>query len=369
MESAPLIEITTGVQPSSPLYLGDGTAQHLSARLLEHEFDDIFLVTGEGLRETVARPLVGQLSKDGLPVTVITVPEGEPNKSWSRLGDLCERLVHAGATKGSIILALGGGMVSNLVGLAAGLLFRGVRYVDIPTTLLGLTDGTLSNKQAVNGRSGKNQLGMYNAPLFVWADVSYLRSEPARQWKSGLVEAVKNGLIDDAAWYDRLAGLLTPDLAAIHEDLLGVCRSIIASKHRILASDPLERSRAVILEYGHTVGHAVEFLSDGIPHGEAVGIGMCVAARIGVRLGVTRPEVLDCQEWVLAERLGNPTRIPQGCTPDRILEVIRTDNKRYSSEETRFILLDQVGAVHRQADGSVETTVPESVLKSVLQES
>lgn len=367
MDSGPLIEMTTGLGPSSPYYLGDGIGHLLAARVLAHEFDDVFLVCGERLRGTIAAGLARQLAEAGVATTLISVPEGEPNKNWERLGDLCEHLVQVGATKGSIILALGGGMVSNLVGLAAGLLYRGVRYVEIPTTLLNLTDGVLSNKQAVNGLEGKNQFGMYYPPLFVWADVSYLRSEPPRQWKSGLTEAIKNGLIDDAGWFHRLAGILTPDLGHVREDLLGVCRSVIASKHKILAADPTERGRAVILEYGHTVGHAVEFLC-GIPHGEAVGIGMCAAARIGAHLGITPSRVLDQQEWIIGERLGNATTIPADCAPDRILEVIRSDNKRHSCEEIRFILLDDIGAVHSSA-GSFETIVPESLLKSALQES
>ncbi|MCN9244629.1 2-deoxy-scyllo-inosose synthase [Streptomyces sp. RY43-2] len=368
MARVPLIELTTGLRPASPYHLGDGITELLPDHLARHDFDDLFLVCGEGIRDLLAEPLARRLSDAHLPVTVLTVPESEGNKSWTRLTELCERLVHAGATKQSIILALGGGMVSNLTGLAAGLLYRGVRYVDIPTTLLSLTDGTLSNKQAINGRGGKNQFGLYHAPLFVWADVAHLRTERPVNHKSGLVEAVKNGLIDDSAWFDRLAAQLTPDLAAVHDDLLGVCRQIVESKLRILATDPSERERAVILEYGHTVGHATEFLCGDLPHGVAVGIGMCLAARVGIRLGITPPEVLEKQEWVLGERLGLPTRIPPNCTPDQILNVIRTDNKRRSSEETHLILLDAIGRVH-DSDGTFETPVPESVLKIVLQES
>ncbi|MFX4291770.1 2-deoxy-scyllo-inosose synthase [Streptomyces bohaiensis] len=363
-----LLELTTGVTPSSPYYLGDGITDLLPEALAAHRFDDLFLVCGEGVHHLLARPLARRLEAAGLPVTLLVVPEGEHHKSWEALTDLCERLVHAGATRQSIVLALGGGMVSNLTGLAAGLLYRGIRYVDIPTTLLGLTDGTLSNKQAVNGRGGKNQFGLYHPPLLVWADVAHLRTEPLAGHRSGLVEALKNGLVHDAAWFDRLAGQLTPDLRAVHDDLLETCHRIIRSKLAILATDPTERSRAVVLEYGHTVGHAAEFLCGDLPHGVAVGIGMCAAARVGVRLGITPPEVLARQEWVLGDRLGLPTRLPPRCTPERVLGVIRTDNKRRSSEETRLILLDAVGSVHTGPDGDVETPVPESVLKTVLQE-
>ncbi|MBI0378699.1 iron-containing alcohol dehydrogenase [Streptomyces albiflaviniger] len=368
MASGTIIELTSGVSPSCPYYLGDGIAGWLPEHLRRHDFDELYLVTSDALYTRFGKDLARGLGGDGIPVNVLTVPEGERAKGWPQLTDLCERLVAAGVTKDSVIAALGGGMVSNVVGLAAGLIYRGVRFVEIPTTMLNLTDGTLSNKQAINGALGKNQFGMYHAPLFIWADVAYLRGEPTRQHRSAIAEAVKNGLVHDAAWFERLESLLTPGLEAVREDLLGFCHEVVRSKLGILALDPGERRAGIILEYGHTVGHAVEFLTGGrLLHGEAVGIGMCAAARVAMKLGIAGPDVLERQRYVLRDRLGGTVRLPDELTAEQIVEVIRRDNKRRSGAAIRFVLVPAVGSVH-VVDGDWETPVPETLLKSVLSE-
>lgn len=366
MSSGTIVELSSGVSPSCPFYLGDTTTGQLPEYLARHEFDQIFLVTSDPLHHLFGERIVRTLTDAGIAVETLVVNEGEQAKDWSQLTGLCERLIAAGITKDSIVAALGGGMISNLAGLAAGLTYRGVRFVEIPTTMLNLTDGTLSNKQAVNGAAGKNQFGMYHAPLFIWADVAHLRSEPARQHRSAITEAVKNGMIHDAGWVARLEAVLTPGLEAVRDDLLGFCHDVVRSKLSILALDPGERHAGVVLEYGHTVGHAVEFLSrGGLLHGEAVGIGMCAAARVGIRLGVTEPEVLERQEHLLRDLLGSPVAVPGDLTADQIIEVILRDNKRRAGAAVRFVLVPSVGSV-RCVDGDYETPVPEPLLKSVL---
>ncbi|MGV9263333.1 2-deoxy-scyllo-inosose synthase [Kitasatospora sp. NPDC003701] len=368
MSDGTIIELSSGTNPSCPYYLGESIGDRLPEYLGRHAFDEFYLVTSQPLYELFGRDLAHRLGRAGVAVNLITVAEGESVKGWPELTALCERLVAAGATKDSIVGALGGGMISNLAGLAAAMVYRGLRFVEIPTTMLNLTDGTLSNKQAINGALGKNQFGVYHAPLFIWADVAMLRSEPERQHRSALVEALKNGLVNDAAWVDRMESLLAGGVAGIRDDLLGVCHEVVRSKLGILAQDPGERGAGIILEYGHTVGHAVEFLSGGaLLHGEAVGIGMCAAARLGIRLGITAPEVLARQEHLLGTLIGSPTAVPREFTPERIVEVILSDNKRRAGSAVRFVLVPEVGRVHI-VDGDHETPVPEPLLKSVLAE-
>lgn len=369
MSDGSIIELTNGTAAGCPFHLGENIGGRLPEYLGRHDFDEFYLVTSESLHELFGRKLVSQLTRAGISVNLITVAEGESVKGWPQLTALCERLVAAGATKDSIVGALGGGMISNLAGLAAGLVYRGLRFVEIPTTMLNLTDGALSNKQAINGALGKNQFGVYHAPLFVWADVAMLRREPERQHRSALVEALKNGLVNDVAWFDRMEQLLADGVGAVQDDLLGVCHEMIRSKLRILALDPSERKAGIILEYGHTVGHAVEFLAQGsLLHGEAVGIGMCAAAKVGIRLGVTAPEVLERQEHVLGRLMGAPVAVPEEFSPERIIEVILSDNKRRAGSAVRFVLVPEVGRVHL-VDGDYETPVPEPLLKSALAES
>ncbi|POX63058.1 3-dehydroquinate synthase [Streptomyces sp. Ru62] len=368
MARGSIIELSNGASPSCPYYLGDGIADQLPAYLHRHAFDEVYLVTSDRLHARFGKELARTLSDAGIAVNVLTVREGESAKGWQQLTDLCERLVAAGVTKDSLVMALGGGMIGNIVGLAAGLTYRGIRYVEVPTTMLNLTDGSLSNKQAVNGSLGKNQFGMYHAPLFIWADVAYTRQEPVRQHRSAITEAIKNGLVNDAAWFERLEELLTPDLAAVRDDLLGFCHDVVRSKLSILALDPGERHAGIMLEYGHTVGHAVEFLSNGkLLHGEAVGIGMCAAAKVGVRLGLCEPEVLHRQEHILKRRLGSVVALPEELTAEQIVEVILSDNKRRAGAAIRFVLVPRVGTV-RCVDGDYETPVAEPLLKSVLTE-
>jgi 3-dehydroquinate synthetase len=136
------------------------------------------------------------------------VGSGDSCKRFASLEEVLEGLIAAGASKRSILIAFGGGAVGNLVGMAAALLFRGVRYVEIPTTMTGQTDSVLSNKQAINGRSGKNLFGTYHAPLFIWADTAYLASEPLASCRSGIVEGIKNGFIADPPFLDELEQML-----------------------------------------------------------------------------------------------------------------------------------------------------------------
>jgi 3-dehydroquinate synthase len=360
------ITIDIELAGAGPYYLGDRIIGDLPDALLRHEFDNAFLVTSDRLYTRFGAPVERALADATVACNTLTVTEGEANKSWTGLAELCERLIAAGATKRSLILALGGGMVSNLVGLAAGMLFRGVRYVDIPTTLMAITDGVLSNKQAINGATGKNQFGLYHAPIFTWADVDFVRHEPVRQLRSAVVEAAKNGLISDPDWLETLAERVTPDLTAVIDDPLCFAEAMIRSKLPILRCDRTERQYGIILEYGHTVGHAVEWLSAGrLLHGEAVAIGMRAAARVGIALGVTPGEVLDCQEYVLRERLGCSLDLPATMGPKQVHEVIVVDNKRKSEGDGWFVLLEAVGTPYNPT-GDYLTAVPEDLLIDVL---
>jgi 3-dehydroquinate synthase len=367
VSSFEISQMQSGCTPSRPYYLGDNIRELFPEYLRHYYFDEVYLVTSEQLNARFGRSLAQTLGEADIPVNVLTIKEGELSKTWDTLSDLCERLVLAGVTKDSIIVAMGGGVISNIVGLAAALIYRGLRYVEVPTTMLNLTDGTLSNKQAINGAGGKNQFGTYYAPIFIWADVSYVRHEPLRQLKSAVTEAVKNGLIDDAEWFAHLSTVLNPTLDYVYDDLAGFCRDVVQSKLSVLRRDSTERGECIILEYGHTVGHAVEFLANGrLLHGEAVGIGMCAAARVGIRMGITPPEALFHHEQVL-RAMESPIEAPREFEAEQILGVIIADNKRRGGDDPRLILLDDVGTVH-SVDGDFETPVPQPLLKSVLAE-
>jgi 3-dehydroquinate synthetase len=362
MQRQQVLRFDTPLTVSSPYYFGDGIAEQFPGCLKEYEFDRCFLVTSEKLLQLLGEPLLRALRQAGVPCVPVLVPESEAQKSWGTLSGLCEELVARGATRDSILLALGGGVIGNVVGLAAALLYRGVRFVEVPTTVLAQTDSTLSNKQAINGSRGKNQFGVYHAPLFIWADAAYPRSEPERQQRSGIVEGVKNVLIAQEG-PDALAHLLEAWRSGDrHPELL---LRLIESKLAILREDPTERGRCVILEYGHTFGHAVEWLAGGkLFHGEAVSIGMCLAAELSHALGLQPESLLRDHYHLLGELLGAPTRLPEDIRAEALYETMLADNKR-SGKGLRYLLLRDWGEFVNP-DGDYMVSVPREDVLAML---
>src|SRR5438552_3374055 len=156
--------------PSCPYYFGQDIAAQFPGMLKQHDFDRCSLISSKKLLRLFGEELLGELNRAGISAEPVIVRETERHKGWRTLRGLCERLAARGATKDSILVGLGGGVIGNVVGLAAALLYRGIRFIEAPTTIMAQSDSTLSNKQAINGKLGKNQFGVYHAPLFVWAD-------------------------------------------------------------------------------------------------------------------------------------------------------------------------------------------------------
>lgn len=340
MNCEPPQQIDLPLSTSSPYYLGDEIADQFPPRLRQHDFDRCFLVTGRKLWELFGESLFRNLRNSGIRCTPLLIPDSERFKDWRTLRSLCNRLVARKATKDSLLIALGGGMIGNVVGMAAALTYRGIRYVEVPTTIMAQTDSTLSNKQAINGPHGKNHFGVYHAPLFIWADTAYARLEPERQKRSGIVEGIKNVFIsqDGPAGIDSL--LETWRTEGCSPSLV---RLLIESKLAILDRDPTERGSAIVLEYGHTFGHAIEWLASGsLFHGEAVSIGMCLAAELSHALGFLPAEVLRDHKRFLGDELGVPTRLPAAIAPETLYRTMRSDNKR-TRRGLRYLLLQGYG--------------------------
>ena len=344
-----------------PFYFGSEILHQFPAQLRGLEFDRCFLVTSQKLFGLFGDRFANMLREHAVPYETIVIEESEANKNWATLSTLCEDLVAAGATKDSILLALGGGVIGNIVGLAAALIYRGIRFVEIPTTVTSQTDGTLSNKQAINGERGKNQFGAYYAPLFVWADCAYSQHEPIRQRRCGVVEGIKNILVSqprlDAA--EQLVAM-SADLDR-HAELTW---RLIESKCAILRKDPTERGFGVVLEYGHTFGHAIDWLSRGaLFHGEAISIGMCLAAELSGSLGFLSNDLIADHYRLLGE-LGTPTVLPRDLEPQAIFDAMQSDNKR-GGRGLRFLLLKECGELHNP-DGDYQVAVEKEAVLAVL---
>ena len=366
-EPGKLIRFQTYLQPDPTYYFGCDVLEHLGGLLNCHEHDKVFLVTNEVLNRLYGGSITDMLTRHNIKHEVITIPDSEHDKRFATLEYLCDTLVSRFVTKGSIIIGFGGGCLTNVVGLASALIFRGIRYVEIPTTFMGVTDSCLSNKQAVNGAHGKNQYGTYYAPLFLFADTKFLRTESLPGRKSAIAEGIKNAFINDASllpYYQRVladARLDNLDLITLTE----LAYNVIRSKLEILRQDPSEKLFAMALEYGHTFGHAIEFFSDGaIPHGIAVAKGMCIAAEISRELGYLTQEEVDLHYSMFGGSLGLDLTIPSSISPSDILDTVLADNKK-TVKGVKYVILERIGKC-LNPDGDFQVCVDPALVRKVL---
>jgi 3-dehydroquinate synthetase len=360
---------------SYPFYVRDSSEAwpELLTHLAALEADHFVLVTDASfpaaLREEAVRWLA-QLSS----CTVLTFAGGERTKTLSIVEALAQAALEAGVSRRSCVVALGGGLAGNVAGLLAALLFRGIRLVHVPTTLLAMSDSVLSLKQAVNSPVGKNHLGTFYTPELVWCDLTYLRWLPAREIQSALCELIKNVVAISPEHYNELLSLLDPAGVYTPEQYLHFIELCIAAKCSVMHDDPQEKRGGLVLEYGHTVGHALEWLAarmlpqGTLPHGFAVGLGMLVEARISRLLGLL--SVQDEQAHVELLRCnGAPTALPQGISVGAVLVALERDNKRgYLPAEHGLypmVLLEQLGRPHCHED-SILTPVPANLVTTAL---
>ncbi len=359
-----MVTLSTHLAKPSPFYFGYDIEDNFLAALANYECDLVFFFTEPHLFEWYGKTLYDKISQQ-IPCELEFVPAGEKCKYFPILEDTCEKLIAKGASKKSILIAFGGGTVGNLVGLVAGLIYRGIRYIEIPTTMMAQTDSTLSNKQAVNGKTGKNHFGLYHAPIFIWADTKYLKTEPAYGRRSGIIEGVKNGLISDATFLTYLEGVLNPEVKFSEEQLTDLAYKIILSKLEILKRDPSEKELGIILEYGHTFGHGIEWLKQGkMSHGESVSFGIKIAAELAQELGLISEQDVEHHYYVIEEKLGFNNPFPPEITAEKLMTAMVADNKK-TGHDLRFVLLEKIGQCYNPEGDFLVTVDPELVRRIV----
>ena len=271
------------------------------------------------------------------------LPPGEQEKTLARFAEITEVLADMGASRDATVLALGGGVVGDLAGFAAACWMRGVRFVQLPTTLLAMVDSAVGGKTAVDLPQGKNLVGAFHQPSAVLADVATLDTLPERELRAGLAEVVKYGALGDAGFFawleDQAEALLAREPAALAEAIARCC----AHKAAIVARDETEQGERMLLNLGHTFGHAIETQQGygGLLHGEAVAVGMVLAARLSAELG-RAPWPDAARLAALLERLGLPVAIPAGLAPDALLARMRLDKKAVSGA-LRLVLWRGIG--------------------------
>lgn len=344
------------------ILIGEGLiarAGELIRPLMKPGRDRVFVVADETVAKLHLETLGAGLKAAGISFQTTLVPSGEKSKSFGQLDNVLGDLIEHGAERDDLIIAFGGGVVGDLTGLAAGLLKRGARFVQIPTTLLAQVDSSVGGKTAINSRAGKNMVGLFHQPVLVLADLDVLDTLPARERHAGLAEIAKYALIDDPAFFDFLeanaAALTSGDKAALAEAVRVSC----ASKARIVAIDETEQAERALLNLGHTFGHALERANEYRPsllHGEGVGAGMAMALRYSVKLGVC-----PGQDAVRAERLlnalGLATRIRDlgggPYEPEELLAHMAHDKKARNGRLT-LILARGIGQAYIQRDADLD---------------
>jgi 3-dehydroquinate synthase len=320
-----------------------------------------FVVTDE--RVVAAGHLEALLGGRPAPYFAIT-PAGEISKTIDTAVAIVEAMEKAYLGRDTVVIALGGGTVGDIAGFAAAIFKRGVPVVQIPTTTLAQADSAIGGKTGVDSSVSKNAFGAFWHPAAVYIDVAVVKTLNDRQYRSGLVESVKHGLIADTEYFEFIETHLDEILARDRNALETLARYNCRIKGGVVEEDPFEKNKRRILNYGHTVGHAVEAASNyQMLHGEAVAIGIVAAGLIEVELGLSKPSQLDRIRAVF-EKLGVPTQIPANMAHEQLLDLMRHDKKAVD-QWPKFVLLDRIGQAHCEA-GQYAVQVGRDVVVDVL---
>jgi 3-dehydroquinate synthase len=296
-----------------------------------------------------------------LDVDMIELPSGEASKNIDTVLDITKKLIKMGVDRKSALIALGGGVVGDIVGFVASTYMRGIPYYQIPTTLLAQVDSSIGGKTAIDLPEGKNLLGTFYQPKGVFIDLSFLNTLPSREFKNGMAEIIKYGIIDDT----DLFSLLESEVKAISDRDMTLLLTIIEKscriKKRIIEIDEKETGLRRILNFGHTIGHAIEAQSDySISHGDAISIGMVASAKISEKL-----KYLPSEDRKRIENLimafGLPHRIPIHFSTEGILSRLKVDKKK-EDNIIKFVLLKKLGMPF------INGGVPEEIIKETIVE-
>lgn len=304
----------------------------------------ILIVSDSAVAQHYAQPLIDALASDSITARLHAVPAGEPAKELAALAGIYDALAAGGVDRQGVVIALGGGTVGDVAGFAAATWMRGIRYLQLPTTLLAMVDSSIGGKTAINLPAGKNLVGAVHQPSGIFCDLEYLASLPDEEYRASLAEVIKAALIADRSFVDWLMANLP---AVLRREPSVVCEAVtraISIKAAVVAQDPQENGRRAILNYGHTVGHALERAAGfgRLRHGEAVAWGMEVAGRLSVLTGSCEAEAVATQHALLSDAglLGSPPVIDRTA----LLDAMRHDKKSRDGE-LRWVLLREIGRV------------------------
>jgi 3-dehydroquinate synthase len=300
----------------------------------------------------------------GSAADLFTFPPGERSKTRATWGALTDAMLEAGIGRDACVIALGGGVTTDLAGFVAATYMRGLPCVQVPTSLLAMIDASIGGKTGVDAPAGKNLVGAFAPPRCVVVDPGVLGTLPAVERRAGLAEAVKHAAIGDAGHFEALEGLDADAWLLDPETPTDLVARSIGIKAAIVEADPNERGRRAILNFGHTIAHAIERVTAyEVGHGHAVAIGMVVEARLGEALGITRPGTA-ARLAALLERLGLPTAPP--AVPVRAIVAATATDKKARGGAVRYALLSAIGAAAGSDDAGWTVSVPPESAAAIL---
>jgi 3-dehydroquinate synthase len=306
------------------------------------------IVSDENVARLFGETVRNSLRRAGFAPELLTVAPGEETKSMAQAAALCEKLSAAGFDRASFLVSLGGGVVGDLAGFVAAIYLRGIPYVSIPTTLLAQIDSCIGGKTGVNSSAGKNLIGSFHHPALVVADTGTLRSLPERIWHEGFAEAIKHGIIRDVGLFDSLDEVDRDHLEAFIE-------RNIAIKAAVVAADEREQNDVrSLLNFGHTIGHAIEYAAGygNMLHGEAISLGIIAAAQVSVRrAGLSLGEASRIRDALQAHHL--PVVLPPGFPRERIFAALPHD-KKFENGRVRFVVAHEIGRASVVEDVTME---------------
>jgi len=353
---------------SYDIVIGDNSIEYLPEFLGKRKYSKIFIITDENLAKLHLTRLQTILQKSEIQVETIITKAGEQTKSFSFLEEICEEILAKGVDRKSLIVAFGGGVIGDLSGFIAAILLRGIDFVQVPTTLLAAVDSSVGGKTAVNSKSGKNLIGSFYQPQLVICDLGFLKTLPLREMKSGYAEVVKYGFIYDEKFFEFLEKNYAKIFQYDVEVLEKIIRRSCEIKAEIVGRDEKESGDRALLNFGHTFGHTFETetnYSDEILHGEAVALGMVMAAKMSQNFSmISQEDFLRVKNHL--QNCGfviDPKKIRKNWDEKNLVSHLYKDKKNEGGKLT-FILLNKIGG--SEVKKGVELEEFEKVLREFV---
>ena len=337
--------ITVNLGPRSyPIYIGANVLGELGRLLRERQFSDrVVVVTDSVVGKIYCEPTVQALANAGLDPWVVEIPAGEEHKNLAWLAFIYDKLIEGRTDRRSPLVALGGGVVGDMAGFAAATLLRGLPLIQVPTTLLAQVDASVGGKTGINHSTGKNLIGAFYQPRLVLIDVDMLKTLPQREFVAGLAEVIKYGIILDPELFAMLEGRLSAILHLNSTLLTHIVTVCCRLKARVVEEDETEGGYRAILNFGHTLGHAVESATEyrEFLHGEAVAMGLIFAARLSQQRGLCTESTYE-RIRQLIKRAGLPVEVPSRAKSEHLALAMETD-KKTAAGKIKFVCIEEIG--------------------------